>query len=203
MAPEIIAILRGITPQEALPIGEVLINAGVTKLEVPLNSPNPLQSIEAMVNAFGDVAEVGAGTVLSVEDVQQVNDVGGSLIVSPNMEPNVIAATKQLGMRSFPGVQTVSECFTALRHGADGLKLFPAMLIRPDGLRAMSAVLPDNTRTYAVGGVGPDNFSQWAVAGITGFGIGSFLYKPGFTAEQVAEQASKCVQAAEAVKRVS
>jgi len=196
MPAEIIAILRGIKPQEVLSIGQALIDSGITKLEVPLNSPSPIQSIGALVKSFGEFAEIGAGTVLTPEQVQQVADVGGSLIVSPNMQPEVITATKQLGLRSFPGVQTVSECFTALNLGADDLKLFPSMVIGPEGLRAINAVLPSNTRTYAVGGVGPDNFADWMAAGVTGFGIGSYLYQPGFSAEQVAKQALHCVQAA-------
>jgi len=197
MTPEIIAILRGIEPDDALSVGEALIDAGIHQLEVPLNSPNPIKSIELLVNAFGDVAEVGAGTVLSTAHVQQVAEVGGTLIVSPNLNSAVIQATKQLGLRSLPGVQTVSECFTALEQGADGLKLFPASLIGPEGLGAMQAVLPKSTRLYAVGGVGPEDFADWVAAGVSGFGMGSFLYQPGYSAKQVFEKAVQCVKSAE------
>lgn len=196
MAPDIIAILRGIMPSEVLAIGEVLIDAGITQLEVPLNSPEPLKSIETLVRAYSNDAQVGAGTVLKVEQVKQVYEVGAQLIVSPNMQPEVISATKQQGMTSYPGIQTVTEAFNALEHGADALKLFPSMSIGPDGLRAISAVLPTKTRMYAVGGVGPENFTDWVSAGVSGFGIGSYLYKPGFTALHVKEKALLCVQAA-------
>ena len=195
MAREIIAILRGVRPNEVLGIGEALCHAGITKIEVPLNSPEPFKSIELLSKAIGNVAQIGAGTVLTAEQVEQVADVGGAIVVSPNMVPEVITATKQLKLLSYPGVQTVTECFTALSHGADGLKLFPSMLIGPAGLNAISAVLPEGTRTYAVGGVGPANFSDWLEAGVTGFGIGSFLYKPGQTANEVKQSALACVLA--------
>ena len=195
MAHEIIAILRGVKPGEVVEIGQALVDSGVTKIEVPMNSPEPLKSIEALATAIGDVAKIGAGTVLNAEQIELVASAGGELIVSPNMVPDVITATKAQGLLSYPGVQTVTECFSALEHGADGLKLFPAMLIGPHGLSAISAVLPRGTRTYAVGGVGPDEFSQWIDAGVTGFGIGSFIYKPGFSAEQVGTKAISCVKA--------
>ncbi len=195
MSAEIIAILRGVQPTEVLAIGEVLIDVGITKIEVPLNSPNPIKSIETLVHAYSVVAEIGAGTVLTLDQVKQVADAGGQLIVSPNMQPEVIAVTKQHGMRSYPGIQTVTEALAALHNGADALKLFPAHLIGPVGLQAFSAVLPSGVKSYAVGGVGPENFSDWVAAGVSGFGMGSYLYKPGCSAKQVKEKALVCVQA--------
>lgn len=195
MARQIIAILRGVETHEAVAIGEVLIDAGITKIEVTMNSPQPLKSIEALAKALGDVAEIGAGTVLSVAQVNQVADAGGVLVVSPNMVREVITETKVRGLDSYPGVQTVTECFAALDHGADGLKFFPSMLVGPTGLAAISAVLPNGTRTYAVGGVGPANFSDWIAAGVTGFGIGTSLYRPGNSAAEVKENALACVKA--------
>ncbi|GAA0776198.1 2-dehydro-3-deoxy-6-phosphogalactonate aldolase [Roseibium denhamense] len=195
MSRNIIAILRGLDPREALPITEVIINAGITRIEVPLNSPNPLKSIEAMATTFSSQAEIGAGTVLEIEQVHQVKSAGGTLIVSPDCNPDVIRTTKAENMKSFPGVMTPTECFTALRNGADGLKFFPASLIGPDGLKAIMAVLPKGTPTYAVGGAGPHNFANWFEAGATGFGIGTALYKPGATAADVSEKAARIVAA--------
>lgn len=191
----IIAILRGVTPDEVVAIGQALIDAGIDRIEVPLNSPDPLDSIAALAQAFGDRALIGAGTVLSVADVRAVSAAGGTLVVSPDCNPDVIAATKSLNMTSFPGVMSPTECFTALRHGADGLKFFPSFLVGPAGLQAISAVLPTGTECYAVGGVGPDNFADWIDAGATGFGIGTGVYKPGFSPEDVAQRAAGIVAA--------
>ena len=179
MQREIIAILRGITTKEAPAIAELLIEAGIDKIEVPLNSPSPFESIESLINTFGDVAVIGAGTVLQVEQVKHLAVINASMIVSPDCNPDVIMATKRAKMLSYPGCFTATECFTALRHGVDGLKLFPSFLVGPKGLEALRAVLPKTTPIYAVGGVGPDNFADWVGAGATGFGIGSSLYKPG------------------------
>ena len=181
MQREIIAILRGITTKEAPAIAEVLIEAGIDKIEIPLNSPSPFESIESLINTFGDVAVIGAGTVLQVEQVKHLAVINASLVVSPDCNPDVIMATKRAKMLSYPGCFTATECFTALRHGADGLKLFPSFLVGPKGLEALRAVLPKTAPIYAVGGVGPDNFADWVGAGATGFGIGSSLYKPGMS----------------------
>lgn len=200
MSRNIIAILRGIKPTEATDICAVLVEAGITRIEVPLNSPDPFTSIAAMVDAFGNRAEIGAGTVLTVEDVQRVKTAGGGMVVSPDTNPSVITATKAAGMASYPGIMTPTDAFSALRAGADGLKLFPASLIGPEGLAAISAVLPPETETYAVGGVGPGNFGEWFKVGVTGFGIGSGVYKPGFTAAEVSNRAATIVAAYDAAK---
>ena len=201
MTRNIIAILRGITPDEAASTCAALIDAGITTIEVPLNSPDPFDSIRAMADAHGDAALIGAGTVLSVEDVNRVAQVGGRLIVSPNMDPRVIVATKTAGMASWPGVMTPTECFAALKNGADGLKIFPGSLLGPDGLRAIRAVLPSDTQVYAVGGAGPDNFAEWIDASADGFGIGSALYKPGMTTADIAARAREIVAAYDAAVR--
>ncbi|MEP5757833.1 MAG: 2-dehydro-3-deoxy-6-phosphogalactonate aldolase [Litoreibacter sp.] len=195
MLREIIAILRGVRPEEVQSIGRVLVDAGITTIEVPMNSPKPLESIEILSDSLRGEAKIGAGTVLETSQVRDVAAAGGQLIVSPDTVPDVIAATKKAGLASYPGVATPSECFTALRSGADGLKFFPSFLIGPDGLSAISAVLPKGTKTYAVGGVGPDNFADWMHAGITGFGIGSGLYKAGSSATDVDLKAKAIVTA--------
>jgi 2-dehydro-3-deoxyphosphogalactonate aldolase len=195
MSRNIIAILRGIEPHEAADISAALIAEGITRIEVPLNSPEPLKSIEAMALSHGADAMIGAGTVLEVQSVSAVARAGGKMIVSPNADIAVIAAAKAAGMMSYPGVMTPTECFAALKAGADGLKLFPSLLLGVEGLQAIKAVLPTGTETYAVGGVGPANFAEWLSAGVTGFGLGSGLYKPGYSASDVGEKAREVVAA--------
>ncbi|SFR40542.1 2-dehydro-3-deoxy-6-phosphogalactonate aldolase [Litoreibacter janthinus] len=195
MSRNIIAILRGVQPDEAEAICDVLIQAGIDRIEVPLNSPDPLESIRRMAAAFGQNALIGAGTVLSLEDVKNVAASGGRMIVSPDANTEVIIASKAAGLASYPGVLTPTECFAALRAGADGLKIFPSFLMGPEGLKAISAVLPAETDTYAVGGVGPKNFAEWIAAGAAGFGIGTGIYKPGFSASDVAARATEIVAA--------
>lgn len=195
MTRNLIAILRGITPPEALPIAEALIEAGITTIEVPLNSPQPMLSIGAMVREFGPRAMIGAGTVLTGAQVQELADVGGQIVVSPNVDGEVITKTRSLGLESWPGIMTPTEAFAALKAGATGLKLFPGSLLGPDGLKAIRAVLPTGTQVYAVGGAGPDNFAAWRSAGANGFGIGTALYTSGLSAAEVSLRAKDVVRA--------
>ena len=198
MTRSLIAILRGVQPHEAVAITEALIEAGITRIEVPLNSPDPHDSIARIIAHAGDRAMIGAGTVLEADAVARLAGIGARMVVSPDTNADVIAATKAHGMASYPGVFTATECFTALRHGADGLKFFPAFKLGLDGFKALSAVLPDGAATYAVGGVGPADFADWRAAGITGFGLGSTLYKPGHDAARVGYLAADVVAAYDA-----
>lgn len=189
----LIAILRGLKPDEAVDIGEAIVAAGFRCLEVPLNSPEPLESIRRLRQALDGRALVGAGTVLNVAAAREVAEAGGQLIISPNTNVEVIAETKTLSLLSLPGFFTPSEAFAALDAGADALKLFPAEVAGPKGLKAVRAVLPAETRIYPVGGVDPDSMSAWRSAGASGFGIGSAVFQPGQSAEQVARQAEAFV----------
>ncbi len=195
---QLVAILRGIQPHEVTAIAQGLLDAGIEQIEVPLNSPEPLKSIVLLAEQFGDKALVGAGTVLNLAQVEAVAQAGGQLCISPHCDTAVIQRAKQLGMIALPGVLTPTECFAALAAGADGLKFFPAFKVGIDGLQAYKAVLPAGTRTYAVGGAGPAEFADWLQAGITGFGIGSALYKPGDSAATVSQRAAVMVAAYDA-----
>ena len=194
----LIAILRGIKPSEAVEIAAVLLDAGIDRIEVPTNSPDPFDSIGKICDAFGDSALIGAGTILTTDQVDQVAAVGGKLIVSPNCDTAVIKHTKANDMQSWPGVFTPTEAFKALKAGADGLKLFPGSMAGPSGLQAMRAILPVGTQVFAVGGAGPENFDKWIAASADGFGLGSAIYKPGMTARDVGVAAKAIVTAYDA-----
>jgi 2-dehydro-3-deoxyphosphogalactonate aldolase len=173
----LIAILRGLTPEEALPVGQALVSSGFGLIEVPLNSPDPIQSIALMAAHFPS-AVVGAGTVLTPQQVREVHAAGGQMVVSPNFNEAVVKETLRLGLVSLPGIATPTEAFAALAAGAHALKLFPAESASPAVMKAMLAVLPAGTRILPVGGIGADNMGLWRAAGADGFGIGSSLYKP-------------------------
>jgi 2-dehydro-3-deoxyphosphogalactonate aldolase len=185
----LIAIVRGITPEEAEAIGGAIFDAGIRIIEVPMNSPDPLKSIEKLAAKFGDGALVGAGTVFTPANVEDVRAVGGRLIVSPHTNVGVIRAAAAADLVSCPGYFTPTEAFAALDAGATGLKLFPAEGASPGVLKAQLAVLPAQIPIFAVGGISPDNMQPWLDAGATGFGLGSGLYKPGQSAAQTAEKA--------------
>lgn len=185
----LVAILRGLRPDEAVAIGTALIEAGFRLLEVPLNSPEPYRSIAALAQAFGDQALIGAGTVVRPEEVDRLQAAGGRLVVMPHQDVEVIRAAKATGLVCVPGVATPTEAFAALRAGADALKLFPAEALGPATLKAWRAVLPAGTPLLPVGGITPEGMERWRDAGASGFGLGSALYRPGASAQEVAERA--------------
>ncbi|WP_298190025.1 2-dehydro-3-deoxy-6-phosphogalactonate aldolase [Novosphingobium sp.] len=194
-AMPLVAILRGLTPETADDVGDVLVEAGFTLIEVPLNSPRPLESIARLAKRLEGRAQVGAGTVLDVAAVEAVAEAGGTLIVSPNTNTAVIAAAAARGLIPVPGFQTPSEAFAALEAGARALKLFPAEAASPAVLKAIRTVLPTGTAVLPVGGISPTNLGPWHAAGAAGFGIGSALYSPGVTTEELAQRAAAFVAA--------
>jgi len=185
----LVGIIRGVTPDEAEAIGEAIYDGGIRIIEVPLNSPDPLASIERLAKTFGERLLVGAGTVVRSEDVQRVRDAGGRILVSPDTNVEVIAATAQAGLVSSPGYFTPSEAFAAIRAGATALKLFPAEAASPAALKAQLAVIAKDVPVLAVGGIKPDNMRPWLDAGASGFGLGGGLYKPGQSAAETLEKA--------------
>ena len=196
----LVAILRGVRPEEVVDIAAALVAAGLRIIEVPLNSPDPLDSIARLAERFGTGCLIGAGTVLTPADVDGVVDAGGRLVVTPNVEPAVIERALARGIAPMPGFATVTEAFTAIRHGATRLKLFPASSYGPGHLKAISAVMPPAVRIFAVGGVGPAEMPAWQAAGAAGFGVGGELYRPGLSAAAVAERAQALVAALQAAR---
>ncbi len=194
----IAAILRGVTPDEIDGVGDALVEAGLTVIEVPLNSPQPFESIKRLAARHGAYALVGAGTVLETANVARVKEAGGKLVVAPNFDADVVRAAKASGLIALPGVMTPSEGFAALKAGADGLKLFPAEIIPAAVFKAWRAVFPRETLMLAVGGVGVDNIATYRDAGASGYGIGSALYKPGRAAGEIGPLARALVAAAKA-----
>jgi 2-dehydro-3-deoxyphosphogalactonate aldolase len=191
----LIAILRGVTPDEADSVAAVLVEAGFGAIEVPLNSPDPLTSVEIIARLFGDQVLVGAGTVLETHEVDEVARAGAKLVVAPNADRAVIERAVKLGLLAVPGVATPTEAFAALKAGASGLKLFPGEAIPPEAVKAWRSVLPKETQLYPVGGVTPERIGPYRRAGASGFGVGSALYKPGASVEDVARAAQAFVKA--------
>jgi len=199
MKRPLVAILRGVKPEETGDIVTVLIESGMTAIEIPLNSPDPFRSIEIAARIAPREILIGAGTVLTTEAVARLHDVGGRLMVSPNVDPEVIAAACERGMVTLPGVFTATEALLAAKAGASGLKFFPASILGAAGISAIRAVLPAGTMIAAVGGISEKNFSEYTKAGIHAFGMGSSLYKPGMTAVEVAARARVTVEAYDAI----
>ncbi|HEX2528991.1 MAG TPA: 2-dehydro-3-deoxy-6-phosphogalactonate aldolase [Geminicoccus sp.] len=191
----LVAILRGVRPDEILPIGEALVEAGFAILEVPLNSPEPFQSIAALVRRFGDDVLIGAGTMRTEADLDALVKAGGRLMVTPHGDPALIRAAKQRGLLTLPGIATPTEAFAAIDAGTDGLKLFPAEMIPPAVVKAMRAVLPKSMPLFPVGGIEPSTMASYRAAGANGFGLGSALYKPGLSASEVGLRARAFVSA--------
>jgi 2-dehydro-3-deoxyphosphogalactonate aldolase len=197
----VLAIIRGVTPNEAVAVADALYQAGIRGVEVPLNSPDPMESIRRIIAASGESMVVGAGTVLTPAQVDEVIGCGGRIVVSPNTNPAVIARTVAQGCESLPGIATATEAFAALDAGAHHLKLFPAATYGPGHVRQIRAVLPKDVTLWAVGGVGADDLADWWRAGIRAFGIGSDLYRPGMSPEEVFDRAKTMVATAQAIRR--
>ena len=197
----LIAVLRGISPEEITAVAGALADEGFRVLEVPLNSPRPFESIRLLAREFGDRCLVGAGTVIAAADVARVRDAGGKLVVMPHADTAVILEAKALGMVCVPGVATPTEAFAALAAGADGLKMFPSDQLPPPALKAWRAVLPRETLVFPVGGIRPDNMGPYWAAGANGFGTGSNLYQPGSTVEHVRSAAAAYAAAFRALPR--
>jgi 2-dehydro-3-deoxyphosphogalactonate aldolase len=195
----LVAILRGLTPKEAVAIGEAVYSAGIEAIEVPLNSPEPFASIEQLAGALPATALIGAGTVLSPSDVDDLFQAGGKLLVSPSIDAGVMARAAQHGLVTMPGVFTPTEAFQAIRLGASALKFFPASALGPGGIAAMRAVLPKHILVGAVGGVSEKDFSGYRAAGVDVFGLGSSLFKPGMSPAEAGERAKAAVAGWDAV----
>jgi len=193
--PPLVAILRGLEGERAAAVGQVLFAAGFRALEVPLNRPRAIAAIEALAGVAPTDALIGAGTVTEPEQIDEVVAAGGRLIVSPHFDPTVVAHARERGLRVVPGVFTASEAFAAMRAGADALKLFPAETLLPAGLKALRSILPADTLTWPVGGITPDSIARWRDAGANGFGIGSALFSPGITLEELASRAGAFMSA--------
>ncbi len=197
----LVAILRGLSPHEAEDVGDALVEAGFRLIEVPLNSPDPLRSIEILARRFGDDALIGAGTVMSPQEARATLAAGGRLVVTPHVDPEVIGAAKASGAWCVPGIATPSEAFAALRSRADALKLFPAEVLPPSFVKAVKAVIPADVPLLPVGGINPQTMSDYVAAGAAGFGIGSALYAPGVTADEIGRRARAFVVAWHAIGR--
>ncbi len=192
---EMVAILRGLTPQRAPEVGAALVDSGFRCIEVPLNSPDPFDTIKLLAGAHGAQCLVGAGTVLSAAEVDRVHGAGGRLIVAPNCDPAVIRRALELGMRVLPGIATATEAFTAFNAGATDLKLFPAATYGPRHLKALKSVLPKHVKIYPVGGIGSQDISEWLVSGADGFGFGSELFTPAYTLAEIEKRAHALIEA--------
>ncbi len=192
---ELVAILRGLTPQRAPEVGTALFDAGFRCIEVPLNSPEPFETIKLLADAHGAQCLVGAGTVLTAAEVDRVHGAGGKLVVAPNCDPAVIRRALDLGMRVLPGIATATEAFAALNAGATDLKLFPAATFGPRHLKALKSVLPKYVRIYPVGGIGSQDIADWLVSGADGFGFGSELFTPAYTLAELTKRARALIEA--------